>query len=144
LFNALLAERVFEASWERLLEGDLAILDGRGSFFAAELSDESIAGRCQRLEIHPSGPLWGVGTPASGAGVLELECRIGAHLAPESALCVAAGMQQERRALRLAVHGLSCAAEDTAAVLRFRLARGSFATAVLRELTADDADVPDA
>src|SRR2546430_13327389 len=49
-------------------------------------------------------------------------------------LCVAAGMAQERRSLRLAVRELSSEPEAQAVVLRFRLVRGGFATAVLREL----------
>ncbi len=134
VFNALLAARVADGSWERLLAGDLANLDGRGSFFPVEAPDETLAARCARLEIHPTGPLWGAGEPGTGAGVLELERRIGRERAAECALCAAAGMAQERRSLRLRVAELECQAEPDAVVLRFRLTRGSFATAVLREL----------
>src|SRR5262249_43371905 len=34
IFNALLAERVAAGSWQELLAGDLAALEGRGSYFA--------------------------------------------------------------------------------------------------------------
>jgi tRNA pseudouridine13 synthase len=81
--------------------------------------------------------MWGAGTPTTLARVLELETRVGAHFAQESRLCAAAGMAQERRSLRLAVRELESEPEPDACVLRFRLARGSFATAVLRELIAD-------
>jgi tRNA pseudouridine13 synthase len=134
VFNALLGARVGDGSWERLLAGDLASLDGRGSFFAVDALDETLEARCARLEIHPTGPLWGVGEPGTGAGVLGLEKRIGAEFAAECALCAAAGMAQERRSLRQRVAELTCEAEPDAVVLRFRLGRGSFATAVLREL----------
>jgi tRNA pseudouridine13 synthase len=134
VFNALLAARVAEGSWEHLLAGDLAGLDGRGSFFPVGAPDGTLAARAQRLEIHPTGPLWGAGQPATAAGVLELETRIGAQFPAQCALCVAAGMAQERRSLRLKVAELACEPQPDAAVLRFRLARGGFATAVLREL----------
>ncbi|HXY97615.1 MAG TPA: tRNA pseudouridine(13) synthase TruD [Steroidobacteraceae bacterium] len=134
VFNALLGARVGDGSWERLLAGDLASLDGRGSFFSVASVDETLAARCARLEIHPTGPLWGAGEPATGAGVLGLEMRTGAEFAAECVLCAAAGMAQERRSLRLRVADLTCEAEAGAVVLRFRLTRGSFATAVLREL----------
>lgn len=137
VFNALLAARVGDGSWEHLLPGDLASLDGRGSFFAVESPDAALAARCARLEIHPTGPLWGAGEPGSAAGVLELERRIGRELADECALCAAAGMRHERRSLRLRVAELECAAEPDAVVLRFRLTRGSFATVVLRELAGE-------
>jgi tRNA pseudouridine13 synthase len=134
VFNALLAARVADGSWERLLAGDLANLDGRGSTFAVELADETLASRCARLEIHPTGPLWGSGEPESGAQVRQLELEVGAEFAAECALCAAAGMAQERRSLRLRVAELHCTAEPDGALLHFYLARGSFATAVLREL----------
>ena len=137
VFNALLATRVGDGSWERLLAGDLASLDGRGSFFPVVALDDQLAARCTRLEIHPTGPLWGAGEPGTAAGVLGLEMRISAEFAAECALCAAAGMAQERRSLRLRVAELTCEAEPAAVVLRFRLTRGSFATAVLRELVAD-------
>jgi tRNA pseudouridine13 synthase len=134
IFNAVLATRVAAGSWERLLAGDLANLDGRGSFFAVEAVDATLARRAEQLEIHPTGPLWGRG-PLEGAGaVAELEAQVGARFAAECAACEAAGMRQERRSLRLAVHELRVAEEPAALVLHFRLGRGSFATAVLREL----------
>jgi len=137
VFNAVLAERVAEGSWEHLLEGDIANLDGRGSVFAADPTDPTLLARCGRLEIHPTGPLWGAGSPPTLARVLQLESGVGARFAQESGLCAAAGMAQERRSLRLAVRELECEPEPHACVLRFRLARGSFATVVLRELIAD-------
>jgi tRNA pseudouridine13 synthase len=143
VFNALLAVRVAEGTWEQLQEGDLAGLDGRGSVFAVEGQDPALCGRCKRLEIHPTGPLWGAGNPATRGSVLDMELRTAAQFPRESGLCVTAGMHQERRSLRLRVQGLSCMPEESALVLRFRLARGAFATAVLRELVANAAEVPE-
>ncbi len=134
VFNAVLGARVADGSWERLLPGDLANLDGRGSTFPVESPDEALAARCARLEIHPTGPLWGAGQPPGGADVLRLELEVGARFLAQCELCAAAGMAQERRSLRLRVAQLDCAVEPDAALLRFYLARGSFATAVLREL----------
>jgi tRNA pseudouridine13 synthase len=136
VFNAVLGARVVEGSWEHPGAGDLAVLDGRGSLFKVDAADETLGARAARLEIHPTGPLWGRGEPGSGAGVLALEQRIGAQFPAECSLCASAGMAQERRSLRLRVAELDCAVEAAAVVLRFHLARGSFATAVLRELIA--------
>jgi tRNA pseudouridine13 synthase len=134
VFNALLAERVRDGSWRQLLAGDLANLDARGSHFAVEVVDATLRERAARLEIHPTGALWGQGTPAAGGAVGELEARIGAQFPAEAQLCVAAGMSQERRSLRLAVRELRVTPEPQALQLAFRLPRGAFATAVLREL----------
>jgi tRNA pseudouridine13 synthase len=144
LFNALLAERVTDGSWEHLLAGDLANLDGRGSFFAVEASDDTLAARAARLEIHPTGALWGQGALPSGAGVAQLEAAVAACFPQLCEVCVAAGMKQERRSLRLAVRELRIEEEPDAVVLHLRLGRGSFATAVLRELIEAPEDVADA
>src|SRR5487761_195926 len=76
VFNAVLAERVAAGSWERLEAGDLANLDGRGSHFRVETVDEELAARGARLDIHPTGPMWGRGAPPGGGRVLELEQRV--------------------------------------------------------------------
>jgi tRNA pseudouridine13 synthase len=144
IFNAVLAQRVASVTWGQVLAGDLANLDGRGSFFAVDAADAVLDERAGTLGIHPTGPLWGQGPPASGGTVRELEEGTGAHFAQQAALCVAAGMEQERRSLRLAVHELASSAEADAVVLRFRLARGCYATAVLRELIEAGGAVADA
>jgi tRNA pseudouridine13 synthase len=134
VFNALLGARVEDGSWEHPGAGDLAVLDGRGSLFRVDATDATLAARAARLEIHPTGPLWGRGEPWSAAGIRALELRIGAQFPAACALCASAGMTHERRSLRLRVAELDCAAEPHAVLVRFHLARGSFATAVLREL----------
>ena len=148
IFNAVLAERVGDGSWQHLEAGDLANLDGRASHFQVEAADEALAARSARLDIHPTGPLWGRGSPPSGGRVLELEQRVAAGLPSACELVSRAGMEQERRSLRLAVRDLrwrrEAGAPDTGAadaiVLEFRLGRGAYATTVLRELFALDAD----
>jgi len=147
IFNAVLAERVRDGSWDRLEAGDFANLDGRGSVFAVDALDETLVDRCLRLDIHPTGPMWGRGSPASHGRVLELESRAAAEFPEPAALVEAAGMEQERRSLRLTVRNLEWSREPNAVVLRFRLTRGSFATTVLRELfdasAIPSADTPD-
>lgn len=143
IFNAVLAARVIEGSWERLRAGDLANLDGRGSIFPVEALDAELLERCRRLEIHPSGPLWGEGDPASAGEVLELERTVAARYPDAAAACAAAGMMQERRSLRIAVHELRCEVEAQAVRIHFRLGRGCFATAVLAELIETEGAMPE-
>lgn len=143
IFNAVLAERVAQGSWGELEAGDLAALEGRGSFFAVTAVDEVLRGRAARLEIHPTGPMWGLGEPATHAGVAALERAVAGRYVRECSACTQAGMRQERRSLRLAVQELTLAEESEALVLCFRLGRGSFATAVLRELLAAPGELPE-
>ncbi len=144
VFNAVLAARVSAGSWNELQPGDLACLDGRGSLFAVDAVDATLRARCARLEIHPTGPLWGEGGPPGAGAPAALETLTATRFAAQCRLCVQAGMRQERRALRLAVQELQSETEADALVLSFRLNRGSFATAVLRELVEADAAGGDA
>ncbi len=137
VFNALLAARVLDGSWDRLEVGDVAILDGRGSVFGIDSLTAELIERCARGELHPTGPLWGRGEPASRGHVREQEERVAQALAAAARAVEQAGMRQERRSLRLAVHALEWQLGDDVLELSFRLARGSYATAVLRELLAD-------
>jgi len=139
VFNALLAERVRDATWDHLEAGDIANLDGRGSVFAVDAIDRTLTERCERLDIHPTGPLWGRGALTTRGRIVELETRVAGEFQQACALVADAGMEQERRALRLAVRELAWESEPGAVVLRFRLTRGSFATTVLREIIQSDA-----
>ena len=134
LFNAVLAERVRTGRWCELEAGDRAQLDGRGSHFAVEALDATLRERAARLEIHPSGPLWGQGELDCQGAVRELETEIVRAYPAACALLEAAGLRQERRSLRLAVRDLEARIEPDGVRLQFRLTRGAYATAVLREL----------
>ncbi len=134
IFNVVAAERVRDGSWATLETGDVANLDGRGSVFPVEGVDQELTGRCERLEIHPTGPLWGRGPLISLQRINALETEVAARFPDASALVEHARMEQERRAIRLAVHNLTWQRDSTDVVLSFRLTRGSFATVVLREI----------
>jgi tRNA pseudouridine13 synthase len=139
VFNAVAAERVLDGTWETLEVGDIANLDGRGSVFAVE-ADEStdLVARCARLDVHATGPLWGLGALTSGGRVNALESDVAARFSRECSLVEHAGMDQERRALRLAVRELEWSRDSDVVSIRFRLGRGSFATTVLREIVDGD------
>ena len=140
VFNAVLAQRVIEGSWDRVEAGDLANLDGRGSIFPVDAVDSTLTERMAQLDIHPTGPLWGGGEPSSRHRIADLETRIAEQFQQPCALTADAGMDQERRALRLAVRDLAWERETGGPmVIRFRLTRGSFATTVLREIIESSA-----
>jgi tRNA pseudouridine13 synthase len=140
IFNAVLAERVRDGSWCRLEVGDVANLDGTGSVFAVDAIDESLESRMAGLDVHPTGPMWGRGDLLASARIGDLERRMGEDLAEPAALVIAAGMNQERRSLRLAVRGLGWQREGGDIVVRFWLTKGSFATTVLGEIFEFDGE----
>ncbi|MBI5040508.1 MAG: tRNA pseudouridine(13) synthase TruD [Gammaproteobacteria bacterium] len=145
LFNQVLAARVHDGSWERALPGDALQLDGRRAWFIAAAADTDIETRVRELDVHPTGPLWGRGVPATQGAVRALE---GACLAPFDDWCAGlerAGLEQDRRALRVRVRELDWAWNGADELtLRFSLPAGSYATVLLREviegMDGDDAN----
>jgi tRNA pseudouridine13 synthase len=139
IFNAVLARRVESADWSRLEPGDLASLDGSGSHFRVDAIDAEIRRRLESFDIHPSGPLWGRGLPETAGRVLDMELEVARELGGVADLLAAEGLLQERRALRCAIRDLEVESDAATLTLSFRLGRGQFATAVLREICDFDA-----
>jgi tRNA pseudouridine13 synthase len=139
VFNAILAARVGQGSWNRLLAGDVANLDGSGSVFAVAGPDAELERRCTELDIHPTAPLWGEGEALSAGEVRSLEESVAARFPEAQAVIRGARMNAERRALRMRVRDFEHSYAQDVLRLRFALPAGSFATAVLRELISADA-----
>jgi tRNA pseudouridine13 synthase len=137
IFNAVLAERVRRGDWNRLVEGDAVMLDGRRSYFVADTVDDSLQRRCAGMDLHPSGPLWGSGEPPSRSLARSLEAGVSGSEAELCGLLAAQGLEHERRSLRLPVRGLEWRLDPDGLLLEFELPRGAFATAVLHEILRD-------
>ena len=133
LFNAVLAERVREGVWHRLLDGDILQPDGSRGLFHAD--DEPLAAeRVASGEVHPTAPLPGRGGMASSRACAALEARV---LAGEQAVIDALareGVDSARRATRLLVRELDWQRDNTILTIRMRLPAGAFATTVLAEI----------
>jgi tRNA pseudouridine13 synthase len=140
LFNAVLARRVRDDTWDRALPGEALNLDGSRSFFIADQIDEGIAARLAQGDIHPTGPLWGNGEPPCRGEALALERSVIAECpAIWKQGCADAGMEQERRPLRLMARRLIGRWRgDGALGLEFSLPAGCYATAVIREIADYD------
>ena len=133
VFNALLARRVLEGTWNRLLPGEYVNLAGRRSWFIAEAIDATLEERLARHDIHPTGPLVGKGAGPGGA-VGELEAEVTQPFAALIERLVAAGLEADRRALRLMPEDLRFTLSGSDLTVEFGLPAGGYATVVLREL----------
>jgi tRNA pseudouridine13 synthase len=135
LFNAVLAARVADGSWNRLLEGECINLAGRNSWFVADAVDATLEERLLRHDVHPTGPLVGTGRGPGGAAAM-LEARV---LEPFAALrerLEGEGLEAARRALRLVPGQLQATREGAMLTLGFSLPSGAYATALIREVLA--------
>ena len=139
LFNTVLSQRVALDNWSRALAGDVLMLNGSHSRFRVDEQelDETIHDRVNKGDLHPTGPLYGVGDPVTAGEAAELEQRV---LEPCRDWCEYLekfAMKRDRRALRVNVGHLSWdndMGDDCR--LQFDLPAGSYATAVLRECLA--------
>ncbi len=137
LFNRVLAERVRRDDWDRPLEGEVWMLDGSRSVFGPEPWNDALAARLAAFDIHPSGPLWGRGALRSRDAVqtLELAALTGDDAEALRAGLERAGLEQERRALRLRPQDLAWEWPTPGTLrLSFSLPPGTYATVVLAEL----------
>ncbi|MDT8448850.1 MAG: tRNA pseudouridine(13) synthase TruD [Wenzhouxiangellaceae bacterium] len=134
IFNRVLAARIAAGTWNRLIDGDIAMLEGSRSWFPADPDDPELVARAAALDLHPTGPLVGrEPSPATGAA-LEVEQRV-----VEAERELADGLakfrlETDRRALRMRVPDLDWTLAGDVLELRFRLRPGCYATAVLREV----------
>ena len=106
-FNDELDVRVRDGTWNRILPGDVVNLDGTRSVFTVDELTPELEQRCNEMDIHPSGCLPGIS---------------------------AIGVEPSSRSLRLRVQDLNWEIDGDALWLDFSLGRGSYATAVLREI----------
>lgn len=133
LFNAVLATRVEQGSWMRILPGEAVNLDGSRSVFAAE-SPEALSERLLAHDIHPSGPLWGRGATLSQDEVLALEQSVMEQFPKLARGLERSGVAMMRRPLRIPVRELAWQCEQGVLRIVFTLPPGAYATAVLREI----------
>jgi tRNA pseudouridine13 synthase len=135
LFNRVLARRITDGSWRSALPGEVLMLDGSHSVFTQEAPDATIEARLARLDLHPTGPLWGGGETLARGAALALETAALEGCAEWCEALDAAGLAGARRALRVPVAELDAAFESADCLtLGFVLPAGAYATMTVREL----------
>ena len=135
IFNAVVAQRVGDGTWNRLLPGEIVNLDGSGSVFVADSGRRGAAKSVARSSTFIPRVRCGA-APASAAGAAR--GTRGATLARVTRRSRGDSAVQgcSRNAVRCASASIVSSGPSTREVvqLRFRLLRGAFATAVLHEL----------
>jgi tRNA pseudouridine13 synthase len=135
MFNAVLAERVRDASWNRPLDGDVWMLAGSHSIFGPEPITDELAARCASGDIDPTGPLWGAGDLRSQALTEAIERRVADEHPIVARGLEAEGLKQERRSLVLRPENFAATwLTDHDFELSFSLKAGSYATVIIREI----------
>ena len=136
LFNRVLSNRVAAGNWNQALDGDVFMLDGTHSIFTENGLDDHIRQRIAAMDLHPAGPLWGRGEVRVRADAAAIQ---GSALQGMETLCrglESAQCELQHRALRARVTDLAWRWGSQSVQLDFCLARGVYATSVLRECVA--------
>jgi len=136
LFNQILAKRVEGATWDKPVLGDVMLLAGSESQFLLDKVDDIAYSRCLEKDIHPSGLMAGqVDRTLETADEMQvIESGVMSENAEYVKGIIDAGLNQDRRALRVLVDDLDWQFEGGDLLLQFSLKKGSYATALLREL----------
>lgn len=143
LFNLTLAERMRQTDGDlnRLFCGDLAYLHRSGAVFTVEDPAEEQL-RANRLEISPSGPLFGQKMPSPKGRAAAIEAMVlareGLDLDEIRRLVPRRLFEGARRPLRVPVSDLHWSLEGANLLLEFFLPRGAYATTLLREITKNE------
>ncbi len=147
VFNAVLDARITDGSYASLRLGDVAhIHESRGQFVVYDtvLAEPDLMDRVQRLELSPTGPMWGASMKRAEGVTDTLERAalesIGVSLDDLGRYAAASGEDLEgaRRPLRVPVIApqIEGGVDEHGSYVRvaFELPRGAFATVVLREI----------
>lgn len=139
VFNLLLAERVRDGSFERVIAGDWARKHATGGTF--EVVDAEVeTPRVAALEISATLPLHGKKVRLSGGDAGAREARVLASLGLRWTDLVR--RHGDRRISRIVGANVEVEAVDRDLWLAFELPKGSYATTLLRELLKVDVDAP--
>ncbi|HET7300963.1 MAG TPA: tRNA pseudouridine(13) synthase TruD, partial [Oleiagrimonas sp.] len=139
IFNEVLATRVRDGNWDRAIDGEVWCLAGSHARFGPEALNDVLQQRLAEGDIHPSGPLWGRGDLPTQAQARQLEQDAAAAWQDLAAGLEQAGLEQDRRPLRLIPRHLHWRwLDENSLELSFSLPPGTYATVLMREL----ADAP--
>ncbi len=145
VFNSVLTERMHEGTLGTLAVGDVAFKHDNRACFDVATVDAELQGRLSRLEVSPSGPMWGAEMKRAGGQPGDREA---ATLAATGVSIEALAAFQERRRGRLTGErrplrvpllfpDVEGGIDEHGPYVRvaFDLPRGAFATSVIREVT---------
>jgi tRNA pseudouridine13 synthase len=133
VFNATLEART--TALDAFERGDVAVVHASGGLFVVE-DPEAERERLRAFELSPTGPIFGTRTLAPRHAVAEREERIRAVHGVPAPLRPPRGLRLRgaRRPLRVKPEAVALERAGEAALLRFTLPSGSYATVLLEEL----------
>ncbi len=127
LFNNYLAQRITDGSSTTPLPGEIVYCETEHGY----RHEPDVRGSGQPLQ--PAGLLWGAGESRATGHALDHEQAFFAQYPLTTRLLADYDLRMMRRPLLIRPEGLEWQVDEQSALVSFTLARGQFATAVLRE-----------
>lgn len=144
LFNKVLAQRVQNQTWDKIIDGDVACNHGHnGRTFLVpqdEVGNKEILQRTASFEISPTGPLWGAKMQLASekAGELERKVLQSVGVSDTNLRCMKHLVRGARRPLRICVENASFTSgidsQGDFVEVAFTLPAGSYATVLIEHL----------
>ena len=140
LFNDVVSRRV-EMGINKFIEGDIII--DNGEHIIRDKTPEEYQELIDNFEVNPTVPLYGTKVPFAGGEVGEMEKSVLESYGLEKSdfevpKMPRLGSHGLRRSLRFQVWDASAKATDDGVLAEFSINKGSYATAVLREVMKKD------
>jgi tRNA pseudouridine13 synthase len=134
VFNRMLALRVERGDWNRVVPGDVCLLQGTRSHFPCEEVTNDIRTRAASGDIHPGLPLWGQGQTGIDSRFSEQQADCLAECRDICDFLEASGLELAWRPARLLADDFCWQfCDDGTLRLEFSLGAGCYATALLAE-----------
>ncbi len=135
IFNLILAERISNNCWHKVIEGDILQLDNSHSWFRAiDATPEEIVNRMASFDIHLTAALWGEDEVQSSGQCANMEKQVATRHADYQDGFSTHRVKHDRRAIRTIPKQLNHEWNGDDMLLNFSLPPGSYATSVLREI----------
>ncbi|MPV86552.1 tRNA pseudouridine(13) synthase TruD [Ostreibacterium oceani] len=134
IFNAQLAMRVKQGSWNQAMPNDTMCLAGSHSFFQIDQPDDVISKRLQSHDIHPAGVLPGKETALNSAWFADDGYPFERDKLQD--FMNKNNLSEQYRAFRVSVKNLSWQWEGEDCCLQFSLPNGAYASAVIKQIFA--------
>ncbi|WP_395737132.1 tRNA pseudouridine(13) synthase TruD [Prosthecobacter sp.] len=139
LFNAVVAGRMAGGTWDKPLAGEVFGFADNGTILLPENQRGDEVARFEKGIVELTAPLWGNGELQSVGEVRTIEQELLADFSEIAAGLEACGLRQERRVMRLRpLRPELEVMENGDLQFRFDLPKGTYATALLRELAELD------
>jgi tRNA pseudouridine13 synthase len=134
IFNEILSSRIHVGIFAQALQGDVMMLADSHACFS-EAINADIEARLANKEIHLTAAMWGKGASMASDSISSMEQQVADKYSEFAGSLEKAGMKQERRSMRLLPVNMQWQFEaDKNLIVSFELTKGSYATALLREL----------